>query len=69
MASCELSFSTPEQVCEFPETRSFIIPEQSAIAELCQHSRVGKILPNALYVHVSARCALEPLLQNYESYG
>ena len=69
MASSELSFSTPEQVCEIPETRPFIIPELSAIAELCQHSRVGKILPNALYVHVSARSALEPLLQNYESHA
>ena len=67
MASSNLSFNNPEQVCEIPETRVFIIPELSAIAALCQHSRVGKLLPNALYVHESARSALEPLLQHYES--
>ncbi len=67
MASTNLSFNNPEQVCEIPETRVSIIPELSAIAALCQRSRVGKILPNALYVHVSALRALEPLLQKYES--
>ena len=49
---------------------SFDIQEQlCAIAKLCQHSRVGKILPNTLYVHVSALPALDPLLQRYESFA
>ena len=39
----------------------------SAIATTCQRSQVGKLLPDALYVHVSALQALDPLLQNYES--
>lgn len=38
----------------------------SAIALTCQHSRVGKLLPTALYVHVSALESLDPLLQEYE---
>jgi len=38
----------------------------SAIAIACQHSPVGKLLPGALYVHVSALPALDPLLQTYE---
>ncbi|BAU43573.1 DNA phosphorothioation-associated putative methyltransferase [Leptolyngbya sp. O-77] len=39
----------------------------SAIAITCQRSKVGKLLPDALYVHVSALESLDPLLQEYES--
>ncbi|GAB1545147.1 hypothetical protein NUACC21_78230 [Scytonema sp. NUACC21] len=38
-----------------------------AIATCCQRSKVGKLLPEALYVHVLALHALDPLLQQYES--
>ncbi len=38
----------------------------SAIAIACQHSKVGKLLPNALYVHTSALLTLDPLLQAHE---
>ncbi|OUC12868.1 MAG: DNA phosphorothioation-associated methyltransferase [Alkalinema sp. CACIAM 70d] len=38
-----------------------------AIAITCQRSKVGKLLPDALYVHVSALPALDSLLQDYES--
>lgn len=38
-----------------------------AIATTCQRSKVGKLLPDALYVHISALPALDPLLQRYES--
>lgn len=38
-----------------------------AIVIACQQSQVGKRLPGALYVHVSALLALDPLLQDYES--
>jgi DNA phosphorothioation-associated putative methyltransferase len=41
--------------------------EFSAIASICQRSKIGKRLPDALYVHVSALSALDTLLQNYES--
>ena len=37
-----------------------------AIASTCQRSKVGKLLPDALYVHVSALPALDPILQDYE---
>jgi DNA phosphorothioation-associated putative methyltransferase len=37
-----------------------------AIASTCQRSQVGKLLPDALYVHISALPALDPLLQDYE---
>ncbi|WP_316431443.1 DNA phosphorothioation-associated putative methyltransferase [Leptolyngbya sp. NK1-12] len=39
----------------------------SAIAVTCQRSKVGKLLPDALYVHVSALESLDPLLQEYEN--
>ncbi|MBD2028299.1 DNA phosphorothioation-associated putative methyltransferase [Leptolyngbya sp. FACHB-711] len=39
----------------------------SAIAVTCQRSKVGKLLPDALYVHISALESLDPLLQEYES--
>ncbi|WP_416670436.1 DNA phosphorothioation-associated putative methyltransferase [Egbenema bharatensis] len=39
----------------------------SAIAVTCQRSKVGKLLPDALYIHVSAIESLDPLLQEYES--
>ncbi len=36
------------------------------IIPICQNSKVGKLLPNALYVHSSALGSLEPALQAYE---
>jgi DNA phosphorothioation-associated putative methyltransferase len=43
-------------------------PEQfTAIARTCQLSKVGKRLPDALYVHISALSALDPTLQAYEN--
>ncbi|MGQ9869562.1 DNA phosphorothioation-associated putative methyltransferase [Leptodesmis sp.] len=36
------------------------------ILSTCQRSKVGKLLPDALYVHVSALESLDPLLQEYE---
>ena len=48
-----------------------VAPSSSAdlfvLAEACQRSKVGKRLPDALYVHISALPALDPLLQRYEN--
>ncbi|ACK65063.1 conserved hypothetical protein [Rippkaea orientalis PCC 8801] len=38
----------------------------NTIVEHCQNSQIGKILPNALYIHSSAIAALDPILQQYE---
>ena len=44
-----------------------IAPEQfTTIISSCKNSSVGKLLPNALYVHLCALEALEPMLQAYE---
>lgn len=40
-----------------------------AIARSCQHSKIGKKLPTALYVHVSALSQLNPLLRLAEQWG
>ena len=43
-----------------------ITNEFDAIAYSCQKSQVGKLLPNALYVHTDALPLLDPILQQYE---
>jgi hypothetical protein len=43
------------------------VPTQSqSYVELCQRSQVGKILPDALYIHTSALDHLDPTLQKLE---
>ena len=44
-----------------------LYPDFLVLTKLCQRSKVGKLLPDALYVHVSALPALAPLLQDYEN--
>lgn len=43
------------------------IDDFGVIAATGKRSKVGKLLPDALYVHVSALESLDPLLQSYES--
>jgi DNA phosphorothioation-associated putative methyltransferase len=40
--------------------------DAEAVDEACRNSSLGKLLPNALYVHRSALDELEPLLRVYE---
>jgi DNA phosphorothioation-associated putative methyltransferase len=42
------------------------IPPLEVILKYCQQSSIGKLLPNALYLHTDALPALDPLLQDYE---
>lgn len=42
------------------------LKQPNAIADCCQQSPIGKLLPAALYVHVTAIEALDPLLRLYE---
>jgi DNA phosphorothioation-associated putative methyltransferase len=57
--------NTLEQTCLTSDAK--LIPNLSAIASCCKRSPVGKILPDAVYIHISALHALEELLQQYES--
>ena len=43
-----------------------ITNEFTAIADSCQKSKVGKLLPNAFYVHTDALKVLDSVLQQYE---
>lgn len=40
--------------------------EIEAIATHCQNSNIGKLLPNALYIHIYSLSSLPQLLQDYE---
>jgi DNA phosphorothioation-associated putative methyltransferase len=40
-----------------------------AVSKLCRDSKIGKLLPDALYVHVSALEKLDPQLQAYEHHA
>lgn len=40
--------------------------ELQPILDCCRSSDIGKLLPDALYVHVSALPALDPILRDYE---
>ena len=40
--------------------------DAAAIDEACRNSPLGKLLPNALYIHCSALDELDPLLRVYE---
>ena len=44
-----------------------LYPDFLALTTLCQRSKVGKLLPDALYIHISALPALDLLLQDYEN--
>ncbi len=44
----------------------YTLNQLGVISEICQQSEVGKRLPSALYVHISALPSLDPRLQSYE---
>lgn len=52
--------------CEKADALLFGAGDQMAIARACRTMSVGKLTPNALYVHVSALPHLNPLLRVYE---
>ena len=45
------------------------IPDLGTVVQQCRQSEVGKLLPDALYVHVSAIYELSSDLQQYEAYA
>lgn len=59
-------FGSYKRGCERADKVLFDVGDPDAIDEACKKSSVGKLLPNALYVHSSAMCNLEPLLRIYE---
>lgn len=59
-------FGTYEEACEVADKMLFSLGKPEVIQSICQKSKIGKKLPSALYVHVSALEALDPLLRIYE---
>lgn len=62
-------FGTFTKACEKADELLFRAGQADAIDDACKRSLVGKLLPNALYVHRSALDGLEPLLRIYEGCG
>ena len=59
-------FGSYTKACRQADDLLFRAGNAEAVDEACRQSPVGKLLPNALYVHRSALESLEPLLRVYE---
>ena len=59
-------FGTYKKACAEADSLLFRAGVPEAIDAACRNATVGKLLPNALYVHMSAFDDLEPLLRIYE---
>jgi len=59
-------FGKYEEACEVADRMLFSLGKPGVIQTACQKSKIGKHLPTALYVHVSALEALDPQLRIYE---
>jgi len=62
-------FGTYSRACAEADELLSQAGNAAAIDEACRRARVGKLLPDDLYVHQSAVEALEPLLRIYEGCG
>jgi DNA phosphorothioation-associated putative methyltransferase len=65
-ADIKAFFGSYEEACEVADRLLFKIGEPNVIKQACQKSNVGKKLPAALYVHISALNELDPKLRLYE---
>jgi DNA phosphorothioation-associated putative methyltransferase len=59
-------FGSDTAGCRRADELLFRAGDAEAVDATCRRSAVGKLLPNALYVHRSALEALDPLLRVYE---
>jgi DNA phosphorothioation-associated putative methyltransferase len=62
-------FGTYASACRQADALLFRAGDPAAIDAACARSPVGKLLPDDLYVHITALPALEPLLRVYEGCG
>ena len=61
-----ISFAGLSGGCRRADDLLFRAGNADAIDDACRRSTVGKLLPNALYIHRTAMEALDPLLRVYE---
>ena len=59
-------FGSYANACRLADHRLFQAGDAEAVNDACRRSPVGKLLPNALYVHRSALESFDPLLRVYE---
>ncbi len=59
-------FGSYKEACAAADALLFSAGNQSAIDKACRESTVGKLTPEALYVHITALPRLSPLLRVYE---
>ena len=59
-------FGTYNKACTEADEVLFRAGNSEAVDQACKESRIGKLLPNALYVHRTAFGSLTPLLRVYE---
>jgi len=60
-------FCTYKSACEFANQIFLETYKPGAIKKYCQQSKIGKKLPTAFYIHISALEELHPLLRLYEN--
>lgn len=59
-------FGTYKEACNRADDLLFRAGDPDVIDEACRRSPIGKLLPNALYIHKSSLDSLEPILRIYE---
>ena len=62
-------FGSYTKACKDADELLFRVGKADAVDEACKRSPVGKLLPNALYVHRYGLDSLEPVLRVYEGCG
>jgi DNA phosphorothioation-associated putative methyltransferase len=65
-ADIKAFFGSYDEACAVADRLLFKIGEPGVIKQACQHSKIGKLLPTALYVHISALNEIDPKLRLYE---
>jgi DNA phosphorothioation-associated putative methyltransferase len=65
-ADIKAFFGNYEEACEVADRLLFKIGEPGVIKQACQQNKIGKLLPTALYVHISALNEIDPKLRLYE---
>ncbi len=59
-------FGSYEEACTVADQKLFSLGNSTIVQTACEKSKIGKHTRGALYVHVSALWALDPLLRIYE---
>ena len=65
-ADIKAFFGSYDEACEVADRLLFKIGEPGVIKQACHQSKIGKLLPAALYVHISALNEMDSKLRLYE---